>query len=154
MRHDRSHLARDSLNPAAKLAAEDHEFAAPRFAVENGTLWNGEAQHLLEAQTLSAQLHTIGVVDFGPAALIFDREGDFAVAVGPMNLDNVGLTYEPQPVGDEWEGTVGLERAAGHRLALLYSPMQQTASHRKSVLRPYPLEMDQGELARAEDEVL
>lgn len=124
MHHDRSHLARDRFDPTAETAIENHHVAAPRLAIKYCALWNGKAQHLLEAQPLGAKLHAIGIVDFGSAAFVFDRKGNFMAVVRPMNLDDVGLPDKTQPMGDKRQGSVGPERAARHRLPLLHSLVQ------------------------------
>jgi hypothetical protein len=103
---------------------------------------------------LSAELDAVGIVRLGRPALVFDGEGPLAAGLSAMDLDDVREAGQPQAMRNHGQRAEDPQSATCRRLSRLHAGMQQCAFRRKSILRPFAIEMDQSTLARTEHEML
>jgi hypothetical protein len=123
------------------------------LAIEEGAFPDGRLEHLLQAERLRAELHLVGTMRLGAAALVLGRMRTPAPAA-PDQLDHVRDARNPQPVGAERHAVHGAHAGTrGHR-RLLSALVQQTPLGGQHVLGPRALDVDQRALSRAEQVVL
>jgi hypothetical protein len=145
---------------------EGHLVAVPGLAVEQGPTRDLHSQHLLQADRLSAELHLIRPVPLGRAALVFDRKGPPPPRPVPyprtnrrsllraMKLDHIGPSAHAE--GEASKGHVTTSPNLDARFGLPGDNLvvEVLALDGPHVVEPDLLEMDEGCLALAEDEVL
>lgn len=140
----------------AQGAIEGHVVAVARTSVEERPLGDRRVQHFFQTESLRAQLHHIRVIALGSASLVFDRT-DKIPAIGTlpsMELDSIRLPDQPQTQGPKCHPPRDPQVATGLPGSLVYATVEVTALDRKSVVRPYLLDMDERALPLAEEQVL
>ena len=141
------------LGQAPQLVVEADLDAPARLAVEQRALGNGAPGHLLETQSLRAELRLVGAMRLGLAALEFDGIGRLDVARA-MELDDVGDAGEAEPARGERHGGDAADAARIAGAGLVRPRMQHTPLGGEAVLLPHPLDMDERRLPQAIDGVL
>lgn len=138
------------LGEGAEFGVDGDGSAALGFAVEEEGFGNGDGEHFFEAEGLGAELDFVGAVAFRFAALVFDGD-DAPVAV---EFDDVGLAVESETVAGEVEAAGGSQAGAGFGGAVVGALVEDAAGGGEVVLGPEPLDVDEGALALAVEEVL
>jgi hypothetical protein len=123
--------------------------------VEDGAGGHGDAEHLLQAQGLGAELNVVAFPASSPATLVLDREGDVGAAdrVG-AELDEVGDADESKPVATEPEAACEAERAVESFGLGVDGLVGVGAFDGVGGVGPEALGAVQGAAARAEDQVV
>ncbi len=124
---------------------EHHGMSASIFAVKKCALGNDDGKHFLQAQGLSAKLHFVAAVLFGPAAFIFDRKNQTVV----VKLHHIGLPAQSQALGADRQGPHGADPALLDPFSAVGPFMEKSPFGGVTVLGPDLLGMDQGALAGA-----
>src|SRR5690606_25752660 len=107
------------------------------------------AEHFLQAQALRAKLHLVRTMRLWPAALVFDRERDFAA-----ELYRVGFSDEPQRPRADVQTAHSPHACAPIAPAAVHPLMQQSPLRRAPILEPDPFDVDQRALPRTEELML
>src|SRR5690606_30593035 len=96
---------RRGLDPLAQIRRERNWFAPAHPAIEQGASRDRSAEHLLQAHPLGTELDLIGPARFGSPPLVLhgERSPEDRPIGGylTMELDDVGLTNQPHPVGPQ-----------------------------------------------------
>lgn len=153
-----------TLGLGAQLRVERHVLAAADLAVVQGAAGNGNVEHLFETQRLSAELHAVCVVGFGPSTLVLDRErlpatgnasdrGSAGVS-STVHLDDVRFADKTEPVIAKREAAGDTHVAAGLRVAGIRGFVKRPSVRGQRVLDPQPFYVNERALALAEHEVL
>ena len=102
---------------------------------------------------MCAELHLVGAMRLGLAALVFDGVGRLD-AVRPMEFDDVGDARDPEPARRERESGNAPDAARISAAGFVGRGMEHPALGGEAVLVPHPLDMDERRLPQAVDRVL
>jgi len=143
-----------TVSTRAQTIVEFDGQAAARLAVEERAVRHGDVQHLFDAQRLGAELDFIGVVRFGPAAFVLDRErrDDLFSAIGER--DTIGHAGKAKLQRAQGDTARDARVAAGFAAELMNAGVQDAAFGGVLVAVPEAFEMNERALSRAEDEML
>lgn len=124
--------------------------AAARYPVEEKAFGNRYGEHLFEAEGLGAELDFIGAVGFGLSAFVFDGDDE---SIG-MELHDIALTGQPEVIRADGEGSGGADGAARLGGGIVDALVENPPFGSISVLKPFTVQVDEGELAFAKHQVL
>ncbi len=128
--------------------------AMARLSVVQATGTDFDAKHLLEAQRLRAELHAIFVALLRPATLVFDRHDTHFAAWLPVKLHDIGTAGDAQSERTQRDGACNAQSPARFTRSGIRALMQARALDREAIVGPLPLQVDQGALPFAENEML
>ena len=154
-REQRVHFGYDRLGAATQGFVEDYLRAPPRAAIEQRAVRHQHAQHFLEAQGLRAKLDTVLIANFGPPALVFDREWLLrAAALRGVKLDDVSLTGKTEAQGAKRNAISPPHRSPRLGATAIHPLVLDPPLRRPCVLDPDPFEVNQRALPRTDDKML
>lgn len=136
-----------------QTGVEGHRHAPPRLSVEQRPLRHRAVEHLLQTQSLCAELHLVGAMRLGPAALVFDGVGT-PVRRATVQFHRIGLADQAVPHATQVERADGANVATPLPPAAVDTFVQDAPLRRRAVLQPLLFEMDQRALAGAEQLML
>jgi hypothetical protein len=134
-------------------------------AVKERSLWNYDLEHLLQAQCLGANLDLVAAIALRPPALVLDRkrhpkargsrQPDSAFA-DSVELDDISFPRQAEPQGPQQQPACDPNIAPrfGARPGFVDAIVQVLPLDRERIVRPQSLDMDQGTLPFAEQQVL
>jgi len=157
----------EGFSPAPQVRGEGDLLASVGLAVEQGPGWDLDAQHLLEAQSLSAELDFVAGVGVGVATLVLDREGapkatdtieSDAFPVGcvrgaAMELNDVGCSGEAQAKGMETQRASDPQVATRLQLRQVGAFVEQLTFSGETIVGPQTFHVHQRTAAFAESQV-
>jgi hypothetical protein len=143
------------LGTAAEVGVKDDLAPPPRPDMVDGPCGDGDAEGLLQAERLGAELDLVVVPAAAPAALVLDGVGDFGAAGGDgAELDEVRDADEPEAVTDDPQAAGGAERGLVAVAGGVDAPVIEGAGRGVDVVEPEALQPMEGATARAEQEIV
>nr|WP_296450070.1 hypothetical protein [Phenylobacterium sp.] len=126
-------LGRDTMGKGPQLGIERHERAPALLAVEQRAFGHRSIERFLQADGLGAELHLVGAVALGLAALVLDRERRRRAAV---QLHDIGLARHAQ--GERAKLNAARDAHPGPALSAsgVDLGVQQPPFRRGAILRP------------------
>ena len=134
----------------SELCIKGHHCAATRLTVEEKTFRYAGVQGFFDAQGLGAELDLIGAMGLGLAPLVFNH-GDMAVL---MKLDHITDAMYGQSGGANGEAAGDADAGAGFVRAVMGAIVHGAAFGGEAIFRPDLVNVDQGALPGAEEQML